>query len=28
VVGRVDALRTSVIDDPLLFYAGVYRALQ
>jgi 3-hydroxy-9,10-secoandrosta-1,3,5(10)-triene-9,17-dione monooxygenase reductase component len=28
VVGQVDALRTSVGDDPLLFFAGTFRALQ
>jgi 3-hydroxy-9,10-secoandrosta-1,3,5(10)-triene-9,17-dione monooxygenase reductase component len=28
VVGRVEALRISTIDEPLLFYAGIFRALQ
>jgi 3-hydroxy-9,10-secoandrosta-1,3,5(10)-triene-9,17-dione monooxygenase reductase component len=28
VVGRVEALRIAAIDEPLLFYAGVFRALQ
>jgi len=28
VVGRVDAVRTSGIDGPLLFYAGTFCALQ
>jgi 3-hydroxy-9,10-secoandrosta-1,3,5(10)-triene-9,17-dione monooxygenase reductase component len=28
VVGRVDALRTSATNDPLLFYAGTFRALR
>jgi 3-hydroxy-9,10-secoandrosta-1,3,5(10)-triene-9,17-dione monooxygenase reductase component len=28
VVGRVEALRIAAVDEPLLFYAGIFRALQ
>ena len=28
VVGRVEALRIAAIDEPLLFYAGIFRALR